>query len=108
MFFSKLHFSTRLEVELEQLLSDGLQILTVFVSLNYLQNYASFFFRYVENYSSYKAFFTIVFTRKKNFLFGAQDGGVWNRRVYVGSLENLDLGQLKVENKIGKVKSGDR
>ena len=30
--------------------------------------------------------------------FGARDGRVWNRRVCVGSLENLDLRKLKVES----------
>ena len=39
-------------------------------------------------------------------MIGAQDGGVWNWRVCVGSLENLDLGKLKVENIPGKVMEG--
>ena len=39
--------------------------------------------------------------------FGARDGGVWNRRVCVGSLENLDLRKLKVKN-LGKYPRGSR
>ena len=37
---------------------------------------------------------------------GAQNGDVWNRSVCVGSLENLDLRKLKVENSPGKVTQG--
>ena len=47
-----------------------------------------------------------IYIYKYIIMIGAQDGGVWNRRVCVGSLENLDLGKLKVENIPGKVMEG--
>ena len=31
---------------------------------------------------------------------------MWNRHIYVGSVENLDLGKLKMENTQGKVTEG--
>ena len=34
------------------------------------------------------------------------DGDVWNRCVWVGSLENLPSGKLKVENTSGKLSEG--
>ena len=46
-FFSKVHFSTRLTVELQQFLSDCLEISKVSVRLNYLHKYEGFF-QYVE------------------------------------------------------------
>ena len=63
--FSKLYFSTRLAIELEQFLPARLEISTVSVRLNYLQK-DEWFFWYVENCSSYKAFFTI-FLRETDF-----------------------------------------
>ena len=39
-------------------------------------------------------------------LSGAQHGDAWNRRVWVGSLQNLGLGKLKVENTSGVVTEG--
>ena len=56
-------FQLGLAVELEQFLFDRLKTLTVSVRLNYLQKYIGFF-RYVENCSSYKAFFTISLRKK--------------------------------------------
>ena len=63
-----MHFSTQLVFELEQFLSDLLEIQMVSVILNYLQKYLGLF-RYVENYSSYKAFSRFFYKKKKNFVF---------------------------------------
>ena len=66
-FFSKLHFSTRLAVELKQFLSDRLEISTVSLRLNHLQKCVGFFW-YVENRSGNKAFFTIFLRERRIFL----------------------------------------